>query len=379
MTFAAGPFCLLTIAGQAFERMGDDASAQECAERTLSEQLKQCGLIEAHTILGRVAKRREERGGAGGDGGDGEGRGLLDIRTRTPGGGTTPAHLVQGSVQGGEENRGENRGGEGDAMPASNTSSSNAVPAKLIPIPVNLVNLNASPTVWVPHFQTAADIALQYSFPYLALLAGRDCGGAAGEAIIVRALGAMEGKTREDFANVLEHAHEVGGPVDRDMLARRARLAEEGKAGGEERTRSGLMKKSWVIARLAEEGKGGKDGVEGKEDTRSPQSGAEERMRSGLMKKLWGIEEDQIELGPMIGEGSFGKVYEGVYAGTHVAVKKMVLQVGLKRKRKEGERKRQRQRNHLCSVLEYGSAAAWCVAVCECSHLYVRIWLHQGL
>ena len=320
MTYAAGPFCLLTIAGQAFERMGDDASAQECAERALSEQLKQCGLIEAHTILGRVAKRREERGG-------------------------------------GEENK----GGEGDAVAASNTSSSNIIPANLIPIPINLVNLNASPTAWVPHFQTAADMALQYNFPYLALLAGRDCGGEAGEAIIVRALGAMEGKTREDFANVWEHVHEVQGPVDRDMLARRARLAEEGEGGKD-----------------GEDGGEGKGGVEGKEDTRSPRSGAEERMRSGLMKKLWGIEEDQIELGPMIGEGSFGKVYEGVYAGTHVAVKKMVLQV--RRKKEKIGRKSEREREIILrSVLEYVSAAVWCVALWQNAVIYIfRIRLHQG-
>ena len=42
--------------------------------------------------------------------------------------------------------------------------------------------------------------------------------------------------------------------------------------------------------------------------------------------ELWGINPDHIEVGPFIGAGGFGKVYEGVYQGTHVAIKKIVFE-----------------------------------------------------
>ena len=110
-------------------------------------------------------------------------------------------------------------------------------------------------------------------------------------------------------------------------------------------------------------------------------------MRSGLMKKLWGIEEDQIELGPMIGEGSFGKVYEGVYAGTHVAVKKMVLQVRRKRKRKrerKSERERAREKEKPYCVVYSSMCLLLCgVWLCANAVIYIIcIWIplvHQGL
>ena len=42
-------------------------------------------------------------------------------------------------------------------------------------------------------------------------------------------------------------------------------------------------------------------------------------MRAAIIKRTqpW----DDIELGPLIGAGSFGKVYRGVWNGAHVAVK----------------------------------------------------------
>jgi serine/threonine protein kinase len=44
-----------------------------------------------------------------------------------------------------------------------------------------------------------------------------------------------------------------------------------------------------------------------------------------MQSDLWHIEIDELEVGPVIGEGAYGKVYEGVYQGTHVAVKKLFV------------------------------------------------------
>lgn len=44
-----------------------------------------------------------------------------------------------------------------------------------------------------------------------------------------------------------------------------------------------------------------------------------------LINRLWGIHADEIEQGPMVGKGGFGEVYEAVYNGTHVAIKKILF------------------------------------------------------
>ena len=49
-------------------------------------------------------------------------------------------------------------------------------------------------------FQAAADVAIKEYAPMLAIIAGRDCGGVKGEAMIQRGLEALPNKSRADFA-----------------------------------------------------------------------------------------------------------------------------------------------------------------------------------
>ena len=44
---------------------------------------------------------------------------------------------------------------------------------------------------------------------------------------------------------------------------------------------------------------------------------------SYLARKIWGIKENDLKIGPEIGRGAYGTVYEAVYQGTHVAVKQI--------------------------------------------------------
>lgn len=53
------------------------------------------------------------------------------------------------------------------------------------------------------YYEIATEVAVNEFCPLLALIAGRDCGGASGEAMIQRGLAAIPNKTREDFTSSL--------------------------------------------------------------------------------------------------------------------------------------------------------------------------------
>ncbi|KAL6072799.1 hypothetical protein QOT17_005346 [Balamuthia mandrillaris] len=46
-------------------------------------------------------------------------------------------------------------------------------------------------------------------------------------------------------------------------------------------------------------------------------------MEDGMAKEMWDIDFEDLEFGKMIGRGNFGKVYQGEYVGTPVAIKKL--------------------------------------------------------
>ena len=54
--------------------------------------------------------------------------------------------------------------------------------------------------------------------------------------------------------------------------------------------------------------------------SKTPRGG---RGGSYLARKIWGIKENDLKIGPEIGRGAYGTVYEAVYQGTHVAVKQI--------------------------------------------------------
>ena len=356
MLYSVGPFCLVTIAGQCFEKMGDDVRAAECAHRAIENQLKPVALIEARCILGRVAKRRWAKEGreqrletSGVDGSEEKAETVETV------GGTEKVEKTkietETSVEGGEEGHGE--------------------------------------AVWVSHFKGAAELAIKYDFPFFAVRAARDCGGDAGEAITARALEALaavghrggedaKGEAVKESRGVVVAGHAAGvgkgarvgvgggggsaivAPKTRsdfDILWEDAALHPSLLNGGrgirtddadedEDDERTNIMPRKLTAEALERVNKGeraGGDGVNGPttstgdrtSDTDmdyasfSPQLGGGRkryRVGSGLMEKLWGIEASELELGPMIGEGSYGQVYEGLYNGTHVAVKKILFQ-----------------------------------------------------
>lgn len=323
MLYSVGPFCLVTIAGQCFEKMGDDVRAAECAHRAIENQLKPVALIEARCILGRVAKRRWAK----------EGR---EQRLETSG--------VDGSEEKVETVESVEAVGDTEEVEKTNTETEAGIEGG---------EEGHGEAVWVSHFKGAAELAIKYDFPFFAVRAARDCGGDAGEAIAARALEALAAvghrcshlsvapKTRSDFDILWEdaalHPSFLNG-------GRGTRTDDEDEDEDDERTN--IMPRKLTAEALERVNKGdraGGDGVNGPTTSTGDQTsdtdiddanfspqlrGGRKRYRvgSGLMEKLWGIEASELELGPMIGEGSYGQVYEGLYNGTHVAVKKILFQ-----------------------------------------------------
>ena len=57
-----------------------------------------------------------------------------------------------------------------------------------------------------------------------------------------------------------------------------------------------------------------------------------------VMDELWRIDLGDLEVGPLLGQGSFAKVHEGVHVGTHVAIKRLTFRRISVSSVEEGER-----------------------------------------